>query len=167
MVGPTRSRCWRSCIRSQRQLGSSLAVSVCQCQTYETTLLLNFIVDFELRLLLYYSTLVIISEGGGEELHAACNRTWRVNIRAGVQQQSTYVTVVTRSHSHGTHARKHDATRLDTENDSWPLSSSAQEVQSLRHLLASTFNVSTYHQGRLSYRWWYQPRTMWFDLKLT
>jgi hypothetical protein len=106
---------------------------------------------------------MIISEGGGEELHAACSRTWRVNIRAGVQQQSTYVTVVTRSHSHGTHARKHDATRLDTENDSWPLSSSTQEVQSLRHLLASTFNVSTYHQGRLSYRWWYQPRTMWFE----
>ena len=38
-----------------------------------TTLLLDFILDFELRILLYYSTLVIISEGGGEELHAACN----------------------------------------------------------------------------------------------
>jgi hypothetical protein len=101
---------------------SSLAVSVCQCQTYGTTLLLDFILDFELRILLYCSTLaaelrtpghpnhatnnllcewelaslladlipitlrttyhtsslrprspLIISAGGGEELHAACN----------------------------------------------------------------------------------------------
>jgi len=40
---------------------------------YGTTLLLDFIVDFELRILLYYSTLEIISAGGGEELHATCN----------------------------------------------------------------------------------------------
>ena len=63
------------------------------------------------------SPLITFAEGG-EELYAACNMTGTVNVRAGVQPRSTYATIVTRSYSHGTHACKHDANRLDTENES-------------------------------------------------